>query len=634
MARSGPEGPGGDPVTVLPGIGPKLGERLAARGVTCVEDLVLAVPRGYVDRRARHAISTLVDGVETTVEGVIREFRQGWFRGRYNARMVIEQEASATGLESAVARMEARWFHPVGGLGQRVVTGARVAFRDGQVFPGAPSMVHHPDAPGPGITVRYPAVEGVPPRTFSRACKAALEHVGDALVDPMPASVLADRALPARLDALRLLHDPPEDLDEASFAALAAGESPAHRRLAFEELFVVQLAVLQQRLAWKGTPCACPPVSFDRERIRAALPFEPTGAQWRAISDLEEDLGQGGAMLRLLQGDVGSGKTAVAFAAAVALAEAGAQTALMAPTEILADQHFKTLSSWCERAGVRVALLTGSTGRAQRASTLALLGAGQIDLLVGTHALLVQDVNFARLGLVVVDEQHRFGVEQRTILREKGEAPHLLVMTATPIPRSLALTAFGELDVSVIDELPPGRTPPETSVHLGKRGLTSARKQIAKAARTGARGYVVCPLVEASEAVDASDVEQTAAALRELMEDPSAVAVVHGRMSQAEKEEQMRRFKGGEVRILVATTVIEVGVDVPEATFMLVEHAERFGLAQLHQLRGRVGRGGGASRCLLHTGSAKGVTPTRLTVLGDERLEARADLGFRGPGEM
>lgn len=343
-------------------------------------------------------------------------------------------------------------------------------------------------------------------------------------------------------------------------------------------------------------------------------------------------------MLRLLQGDVGSGKTAVAFAAAVALSAAGAQTALMAPTEILADQHFKTLSAWCERAGVRVALLTGSTGRAQRASTLALLGAGQIDLLVGTHALLVQDVNFARLGLVVVDEQHRFGVEQRTILREKGEAPHLLVMTATPIPRSLALTAFGELDVSVIDELPPGRTPPETSVHLGKRGLTSARKQIAKAARTGARGYVVCPLVEASEAVDASDVEQTAAALRELMEDPSAVAVVHGRMSQAEKEEQMRRFKGGEVRILVATTVIEVGVDVPEATFMLVEHAERFGLAQLHQLRGRVGRGGGASRCLLHTGSAKGSDAhARLTVLeetSDGFEVAERDLRFRGPGEM
>lgn len=631
-------GPAGDALTVLPGVGPKIAARLAERGVTRVEDLALAIPRGYRDRRTRHAIHDLAEGMEATVEGVIRDFRQSWFRGRFNARMTVEAVAGAP-----TASLEARWFHPVGGLGQRVVTGERVLL-SGTVkfFRGAASMVHpeisHPDAPGPAITVRYPAVEGVPAKTFAKACRAAVAHVGDALVDPIPEWLVTARGLPSRLASLRLLHDPPETMDEEAFASLAQGTSPAHRRLAFDEFFMVQLAVLQHRQRWKHTSCACPPVSFDRERLRSALPFEPTGAQWRSISEIEDDLGSGEAMLRLLQGDVGSGKTAVAFAAALAVAMGGAQTALMAPTELLADQHHKTLAPWCERAGLTVALLTGSTGRAQRASRLALLEAGKIDLLIGTHALIVDDVRFGQLGLVVVDEQHRFGVEQRTKLREKGAAPHLLVMTATPIPRSLALTAFGELDVSIIDELPPGREPADTSVFLGKRGLTSARKRLLKQVRAGLQAYVVCPLVEASETVEASDVEQTAAQMRALIGSDEDVALIHGRLSQAEKDDVMTRFRAGEIRVLVATTVIEVGVDVPSARVILVEHAERFGLAQLHQLRGRVGRGEGKSHCLLHTGQSKGSDAhARLLVLeetSDGFEVAERDLKFRGPGEM
>jgi ATP-dependent DNA helicase RecG len=342
-------------------------------------------------------------------------------------------------------------------------------------------------------------------------------------------------------------------------------------------------------------------------------------------------------MLRLLQGDVGSGKTAVAFAAIRAVAAAGAQAALMAPTEILAEQHLRTLQPWCAAAGLKVALLTGSMPRPQRNSLLALLGAGKIDLLVGTHALLVGDVTFAGLGLVVVDEQHRFGVEQRALLRAKGERPHLLVMTATPIPRTLALTAYGELEVSLIDELPPGREPPVTRLLAGGPALAKARATVAKAVQRGAQAFVVCPLVEASEVLDASHVEATAAALRALLP-AAAIGIVHGRMSNEDKDAVMRAFREGRLQVLVATTVIEVGVDVPAARAILVEHAERFGLAQLHQLRGRIGRGGGASLCLIHTAHGPASeSAQRLTVLtetSDGFAVAEQDLALRGPGEI
>lgn len=630
---------------VLSGVGKRTAEKLAARGLESIEDLAYLLPLGYEDRRQTTLLSEVEEGAPAVIHGVIRSFRQGWYSGRYSATMRIEQVQP----NGAHLGLEARWFHRVGGMSQRVTTGEEVLLA-GVVkrFRGKLSMVH-PDILdaqlGLGIATRYPVVEGVGQRTLVRLCKAAVERLRAAreqgvLHDPLPPELVERHQLIDQLDAVAWLHEPPQDLDEAQLEALIRRSSPAHRRLAFDEFFFLQLALLRQRGTYRAMPCALPPLaegSFDRERLRACLPWEPTGAQWRVIDDIEGDLSRHKPMLRLLQGDVGSGKTAVAFAAALAVIDAGAQAAIMAPTEILAEQHMRGMQVWCEKAGVRIALLTGSTPRAQRTSLLALLGAGEIDLLVGTHALLVGDVEFASLALVIVDEQHRFGVEQRGALRAKGEAPHLLVMTATPIPRSLALTAFGELDVSIIDELPPGRVAPTTQVFAGGRSLGRARKLLAERVRAGDKAYVVCPLVEASEAVAASDVEATAAALRKLLP-KHEVAVVHGRMVSRDKDAVMERFRSGEVRVLVATTVIEVGVDVPDARAILIEHAERFGLAQLHQLRGRVGRSAGHSLCLLHTASEPASDAgKRLEVLegsGDGFVVAERDLELRGPGEV
>lgn len=640
----------------LKGIGPKTAEKLAARGLRRLEDLAFLLPLGYLDRRRVVALESIAEGEEGVVIGTVKSYRSSWFRRRFSARMGFETEMPDG---SPGPRLEARWFHPVSGLQERAKVGTRICLA-GVVkdYKGTPSMVHphvfDVDAGAPGITVRYPVVEGVGPVTVQRAVRNALAAIDAAggFEEVLPDAVRAEYDLPGQFDALMALHAPDPDIDDAGLRALIERRSPAHRRLAFDEFFFLQLALLAQRRDWVEAPGPFTRVEpVDRERLRAALPFEPTGAQWRVIEEIENDLATPHPMLRLVQGDVGSGKTAVAFAAALAVCSAGGQVALMAPTGILANQHLRTLSDWCEKAGLRVALLTGATPRAQRTSTLALLAAGEIDVLVGTHALIYDAVDFDRLGLVIVDEQHRFGVEQRAALRHKGHNPHLLVMTATPIPRSLALTAFGELEVSVIDELPPGREAPTTKLFTGKRGLAAARKCVAEAVRKqlpgvgsadgeGARAFVVCPLVEASEAVDASDVDATAAAMRELLPelDAEQIVVVHGRMSAAEKDSRMEAFRSGAARVLVATTVIEVGVDVPEATYMLIEHAERFGLAQLHQLRGRIGRGQGASTCLLHTASGRASDAgRRLEVMEqhhDGFVVAEKDLEFRGPGEV
>ncbi|MFO7564789.1 MAG: ATP-dependent DNA helicase RecG [Enhygromyxa sp.] len=628
-------------VEVLPRVGKRTAEKLAARGLCTVEDLAFLLPLGYEDRRRTIMLQDAREGEPVVIDGIIRSFRQGWHGGRYMATLRIEQIQP----NGARLGLEARWFHPVGGLGQRVTTGQRVLLA-GVIkrFREKLNMVH-PEVLDPetglGIALRYPVVEGVGQRTIQQLCRAAVERLAAAeIADPLPAELIKKHGLVSQIEALKLLHDPGEDLPAELLEALIRRDSPAHRRLAFDEFFFLQLGLLRQRGIYRSAPCALPPLtagSFDRERLRACLPWEPTKAQWRVIGEIEADLARPKPMLRLLQGDVGSGKTAVAFASALAVIDAGAQAALMAPTEILAEQHLRSITPWAERAGVSVALLTGSTPRAQRASLLALLAAGEIDLLVGTHALLVEDVDFAKLALVIVDEQHRFGVEQRGALRQKGAAPHLLVMTATPIPRSLALTAFGELDASVIDELPPGRIAPKTEVFAGPRSLARARAKLVERVRANDKAYVVCPLVEASEAIDASDVEASAAALRKLLP-KHPIAIVHGRMLSRDKDAVMQRFRSGEVRVLVATTVIEVGVDVPDARAILIEHAERFGLAQLHQLRGRVGRSRGSSVCLLHTASARDSDAgQRLEVLArsaDGFVVAERDLEIRGPGEL
>lgn len=626
------------PVTVLPRVGRSTAEKLEARGLATLEDLVFFLPAGYRDLRERRAPAEVVDGDVLAVEVTVERFRQGFVRGRFFASAeVVADDGTMISL---------RWFHRVGGLGQRLGLGARVivvgavkAWK-GQIGIAHPE-VYPQDEPPPPIAVRYPVVEGVGVRTVSSLCRGALERLlaTDALEDLLPPALGQAHRLPPLSDALRLLHDPPPSLSPQEVHELDRGSSPAHRRLAFGELFLLQLVLLRRRSRWCADRAAfvTPEAAFAREELRACLPFEPTAAQWRVLGEIEGDMTSGRPMLRLLQGDVGSGKTAVAFAAARAVVAAGGQAAIMAPTEILAEQHLRTLQPWCAAAGLRVALLTGAMPRPQRSSLLALLAAGQIDLLVGTHALLVGDVTFAGLGLVVVDEQHRFGVEQRALLRAKGERPHLLVMTATPIPRTLALTAYGELEVSIIDELPPGREPPVTRLLAGGPALARARATVAKAVARGAQAFVVCPLVEASDVLDASHVEATAAALRALLPE-AAIGIVHGRMVGEAKDAVMRAFREGRLQVLVATTVIEVGVDVPGARAILVEHAERFGLAQLHQLRGRVGRGGGASLCLIHTAHGPASdSAQRLAVLtetSDGFAVAEQDLALRGPGEI
>ncbi len=630
------------PLSSLRGVGPATAKKLAAKGLHTIVDAAFVLPSRYEDRRSTRPLDALEDGEVAVVSGIVGAVKQGFARGRYMASMQIRVEQP----DGSSRTITARWFHRVGGLNAFSRGGPVLAVGPVRRFKGELTMAHpelrSPDDPGPAIAVRYPAVEGVAPRTVSKVVRLAVERLleGDTgFVDALPSDIAAAHGLPSQLEALRALHLPPDDASAEQIDALARGSSAAHRRLAFDEFFFFQLALLRDRARLRERPAHVrpDPDAFDRERLRACLPFEPTGAQWRVLDELARDMADGPPMLRLLQGDVGSGKTAVAFASAVAMARSGAQTALMAPTEILAEQHLRTLAPWCERAGLTIGLLTGATPKAAVASLVAWRSAGKIDLLVGTHALLTDDVAFAELGLVVVDEQHRFGVQQRAILRRKGELPHLLVMTATPIPRTMALTAYGQLEVSVIDELPPGRTPPGTRLYTGARGLLRARTEVARGVAKGHRAFVVCPLVEASDALEVTDVEATAAALRELM--PGVVVdVIHGRMSSRDKDEIMARFRRGDSGVLVATTVIEVGVDVPDATVMMVEHAERFGLAQLHQLRGRVGRGGGASWCLLHTGHAPGSDVAKrlsiLTETSDGFVVAERDLELRGPGEV
>ncbi len=488
---------------------------------------------------------------------------------------------------------------------------------------------------GGRLTPVYPAIRGLGAPALRRLLAAVLEQMGDIPVpDPLPPRLLARHGLPPLGEALATLHAPGEGED---LALLNDRRSPAHLRLIYGELLELQLelAVVRERAVRVERGRSYRLDDRVRQVVREILPFKLTAAQKRAVKEIAEDLKSPWPMLRLLQGDVGSGKTIVAALALVIAMENGFQGAFMAPTELLAEQHYAGLSRLLD-GRYRIALLTGGTGGSRElAKRRAALAKGEVQLAVGTHALLMEGTAFRRLGLAVVDEQHRFGVEQRRVLQEKGDRPDLLVMTATPIPRSLTLAAYGDLEVSVLDELPPGRTPITTEVvPAGKRAEVYRRLRAALAA--GERAYVVFPLIEGSDELAAEAVSELGERVRTyLAEYPSAV--LHGRLPAEERERVMRAFASGEVRVLLATTVIEVGIDVPEATWMVIESAERFGLAQLHQLRGRVGRGPGASRCiaLAHRPSEEG--RRRLEVFAgttDGFRIAEADLEIRGPGDL
>jgi len=627
------------PVTSLRGVGPALAATLAKLGIFTVQDLIFHLPLRYEDRTRVVPIGTLRPGDRAVIEGEVQLAEVAFRRRRALLCRIADGSGSIT----------LRFFHFSAAQQEALARGTRLrCFGEARPGPGGLEIVHPeyrrvvagltPPA-DESLTPVYPATEGVQQGRMRLLTGLALAQLADGgLRDWIAPGVLVAARMPALEAALRYVHRPPPSAD---LELLNTGRHPAQRRLAFEELLAHQISLrLLRQAAEQDDAWALPGRSELVGRCLAALSFQLTGAQQRVWGEIESDLARERPMMRLVQGDVGSGKTVVAALAALRAVENGAQAAVMAPTELLAEQHARNFQGWLEPLDVRVGLLTGRhTGRARHALEQD-LASGAIQVAVGTHALFQEGVSFARLGLVIVDEQHRFGVHQRVQLREKGLAegryPHQLVMTATPIPRTLAMTAYADLDVSVIDELPPGRTPIRTVVMPESR-RDEIVQRIDAACRSGRQAYWVCPLIDESDAVRHQAAEETAEALAPAL--PGVrIGLVHGRMPGRRKDEVMSAFKEGRLDLLVATTVIEVGMDVPNASLMVIENAERMGLAQLHQLRGRVGRGSVESSCvLLYQSPLTPIARERLAVLRDtnDGFEvARRDLELRGPGEL
>jgi ATP-dependent DNA helicase RecG len=638
LATPAPGGAAGRPVTALRGVGAALAARLAKLGVTHVADLLFLLPLRYEDRTRLQRIGTLIAGTRAAIEGEI-QLTEIAYRGR---RQLLTRLSDGTGL------LTLRFFYFSASQQQQLARGTRLrCFGEVRRGPLGLEMVHpeyrrlegEAAALEDTLTPVYPATEGVPQGRLRALVRAALAAAAGAqLPDLLPPSVGLPAGLPSLSQALAYVHAPPR---EARLAELASGRHPAQRRLAFEELLAHHLALKLRRRALQTDPA--PPLadaSGLAQRFLGSLPFALTRAQARALEEARRDLAGRVPMVRLLQGDVGCGKTVVAAAAAAAAAGSGLQAALMAPTELLAEQHWRNFQAWFAPLGETVALLSGSVPARTRRSALAAIAAGEVRVVVGTQALFQEGIEFAGLALVIVDEQHRFGVQQRLKLSEKGRhagrLPHQLIMTATPIPRTLAMTAYADLDISVIDELPPGRTP-VTTVVVPEERRSEVVARIVEACRAGRQAYWVCPLIDESDELRAQAAEDTAARLTAAL--PGVrVGLVHGRMPAAARDAAMLAFKAGKLQLLVATTVIEVGVDVPNATLMVIENAERMGLAQLHQLRGRVGRGSAASTCvLLYRAPLAPLARERLKVIrasSDGFEIARRDLELRGPGEL
>ena len=609
-------------------------DRLARLGLSSDTALVLHLPMRYEDETQLLSIAegSLRHGQPVQVEGVVTDC-DVQYRPR---RQLVVTLADDSG------RLTLRFLNFYGSQTTQMAIGRRLRVR-GDMRHGffGDEMVHptvkpvDEDTPLPdALTPVYPAGEGLSQALLRKAIANAMTRVdwSDTLPDGLRERLKLMRFEPA----VRLLHNPPADVDES---ALVERSHPAWIRMKFDELLAQQLSMKRAQAARRQQGA---PVLERAGELTAAfvatLPFALTGAQQRVLEEIRADLKAPYPMQRLLQGDVGSGKTVVAALAAAQAIDSGYQAALMAPTEILAEQHFRKIASWMEPLGVNVAWLTGSLKKKDKDEARARIASGQAQLVVGTHALIQQDVDFSRLGLVIVDEQHRFGVAQRLTLRNKGVAgvPHQLMMSATPIPRTLAMTYYADLEVSVIDELPPGRTPIVTRL-IAQERRDEVVERVHAAALEGRQVYWVCPLIEESEALQLQTATDTHALLSAALPD-LRVGLVHGRLKPAEKQTVMDTFARGEIHLLVATTVIEVGVDVPNASLMVIEHAERFGLSQLHQLRGRVGRGAAASACLLmYQGPLGPVAKERLAIMretADGFEIARRDLEIRGPGEF
>lgn len=616
------------PVSTLPGIGPRMEKLLAKAAGPNVVDLLWHLPTGIIDRRHQPQIAEIKDGEIATLKVTVDEhFAPSDRRRPYSVRC-----SDDTGFIKII------FFHAHKDYLQRTLPVGETRIISGTVefYDGVPQMPH-PDymlaeaemASLPLIEPTYPLTAGLSIKTLRKALNPTLDLLPH-LTEWQDGPWLEKNKWPAWHEALLSLHRPQE-------LTSIAEDSPARRRLAFDELLAGQLALRLTRAKMrrqKGRPLAGD--GKLRARVLAALPFDLTKSQVQANSEIAQDMDASDRMLRMLQGDVGSGKTVVALLAMLNAVEAGSQAAMMAPTEILTHQHFEAMVPLAEAAGINMAILTGSAKTKHRQEVLAGLASGEIDIIVGTHALFQDDIVFHDLGLAVVDEQHRFGVHQRIALSEKGPSrADILVMTATPIPRTLTLTYYGDMDISLLKEKPPGRQPIVTRVSSLAR-LGQAIDGIARAVTAGDRIYWVCPLVEESDTLDVAAAEERYESLQSMLGDQ--VGLVHGRMKAKDKTEAMARFQSGETKVLVATTVIEVGVDVPEATVMVVEHAERFGLAQLHQLRGRVGRGDRPSNCLLlYQGPLSKNAKARLEVLRETEdgfIIAEKDLALRGPGDV
>lgn len=631
-------------VTVLRGVGPQLAAKLEQFGLKTLQDLLFHLPLRYIDRTKISPIGGLQPNSEVVIEGELRASDVVFGR----RRSLVCRLQDATGVVTL------RFFHFNRAQQLQLAAGARLRCF-GEVRRGSAGLeLYHPEYKllehSKAITLEqqltpiYPASEGITQLRLRDLCQQALARIGNGegeqrgLADLLPGALLPDTSSRyTLLDALRLLHQPPANTDQGR---LAAGEHPAQQRLVIEELIAHQLSMLELRARVQSY--AAPPLSKQPALLAqffAHLPFALTAAQQRVADEISCDLDLPQPMLRLLQGDVGAGKTVVAALAALQAIGAGYQVALMAPTEILAEQHRDTLSHWLTPLGISVGWLSGKQKGKAREVQMARVAEGYAQLVVGTHALFQDDVQFAKLGLTIIDEQHRFGVEQRLTLRRKGfqgSIPHQLIMTATPIPRTLAMSAYADLDCSIIDELPPGRTPVET-LALADQRRTDVMQRVRAACNDGRQAYWVCTLIEESESLAAQAAEATAAELQ-LQLPELTIGLVHGRLKPREKSEIMAQFKAGQIQLLVATTVIEVGVDVPNASLMIIENAERLGLSQLHQLRGRVGRGSAVSHCVLLYAPPLGkIASERLRTMratNDGFAIAEKDLQLRGPGEL
>jgi ATP-dependent DNA helicase RecG len=642
-----------DPIERLPGAGPVTAARLAGRGLFCVRDLLHFFPRAYEDYRRVYSLGDLAalpPGTPVVVRGTVVRVHK-FFRRMLDVH-----------IEDQGAKLRARWFRPNAGMAKSYGRGDKVALAGNlrRTEEGEPELIHPSnvtallaESAGVGIRPRYPIIHKVPGRTVEKVVGAALEVAGREVAEILPEALRARLGLPGIAEALSFVHRPPSSLAEGDFAVLAAGSSPAQRRFAFEELFVLQVGLAQERARARTQRALACGVQGEQTLldVEAALPFALTPTQRRAVRTIFDAMAANAPMQCLLQGDVGSGKTAVAFAACVRAVRAGGQSLFMAPTAVLAEQHHRTLGAWAERAGLRVGLLHSGRAVAEQRRVLDAAAAGEVDLIVGTHALLEDRLRLSCLGLAVVDEQHRFGVRQRACLRRvggnengwqigahDGMVPHLLVLSATPIPRTLALTLYGDLDLVTLDALPPGRKPVLTRVCRGADERESAYAALRHAVASGGQAFVVCPAIAegTGDGRRAVSVVALARSLRARLA-PARLGVLHGQLASERQQEVTDAFRQGALDVLVATTVVEVGVDVPSARVMVIEDADRFGLAQLHQLRGRVGRGEEQATCYLLTSSEDAQALERLAVVAsvaDGFRIAEEDLRRRGAGDV